>query len=75
MNKRKEIERLKGDIEILQVIVKAYQRENERLKKDLDTLNASLDAEHAERMKWDKLAHKIDKMRVESIYGRRKADN
>ena len=67
MNKRKEIERINGDIYLLQLLIKAYQRENESLKKEIEFMNASLDAEHAERVKWERLAHKIDRMRIKEV--------
>ena len=67
MNKRREIERLNGDIYLLQLLIKAYQRENEQLKKDIECLNASLDAEHEDKERWKNLAHKIDLLRRKSV--------
>ena len=75
MNKRKEIERLNGDIQILTILIKAYQRENEKLKQDIECLNASLDAEHAERKKWEALAHKIDRMRIKEVKNGRRRES
>ena len=69
MNRRREIERLNGDIYLLQLLIKAYQRENTQLKQDIEVLNASLDAEHAEKERWKNLAHKIDKLRRKSVLG------
>ena len=75
MNKRKEIERLNGDIHMLQLLIKAYQRENDSLKKELNSLNAALDAEHADKIKWKALAHKIDKLRVKEIKDGRRTES
>ena len=76
MKKRKEIEQLQTDKQILQNWVKAYMQENEALKQELRALNAALDAEHADKIKWKALAHKIDKLRVKEIKdGRRTESN
>ena len=63
----KELKQLREDNHVLMLIVKAYIRENEMLKQDVEFLNASLDAEHAEKERWKSIAHKIDKLRRKSV--------
>ena len=72
LTKRKLLEenrKLKEDLRVTNIALKAIGKIYEEQRDEIRTLNASLDATEAEKKKWEKIAREADRMRLEAQHG------
>lgn len=62
-----QMEELKKDNAMLQLLIHAYMRRNRELENDIALLNASLDVLADDKEKWKKIAKKADERRREYV--------
>ena len=62
-----KVEQQNQDIHILQLMCKAYMKRNAKLEEEIEALNASLNATAASLERWQGIARKADKRRLEYV--------